>query len=56
MTVPLGRPGLIFWDGLGPGLGLSGPPAHFIVLNEKKQYFGLGSFSSDSNYHFVLID
>jgi hypothetical protein len=31
MTVPLGRSGLIFWAKLGPGLGLGGPPAHFIM-------------------------
>jgi hypothetical protein len=31
MTIPLDASGLNFWAGLGPGPGLGGPPAHFIV-------------------------
>jgi hypothetical protein len=31
MTVPWDMPGLSFRAGFGPGPGLGGPPAHFIV-------------------------
>jgi hypothetical protein len=33
MTIPLDASGLNFRVGLGPGPGLGGPPAYFIVQN-----------------------
>jgi hypothetical protein len=39
MTIPLNASSLNFWAGLGPGLGLGGPPAFYSVKQLKTAFW-----------------